>query len=751
MQQLRSLWLIALTEWKLQIRSAIFWASLVVLLVYTLAQTVGAPGETVFLPRAWLDSRDDSLTWLSIGLIFLVPSALVRDRRTGAFVWTTPVTGYTYVAGKLLGVSLTALTLAGTELTAQAVARVHGWGQLTPETVSMILTSLRRWTVGIVYMTSIFFMITIIAKGHSLVAYACCSAYFVAVFSVKDIANPLCIFPFPVFRSDLVGNGPESILFDANSALYLSLTTATSVLALLIYPRCERRSVSTKAMRVVLAVGIVVSLGVTGWTGRGWIYARSKVLTPNKPRLDAPSVLVGEDVESIRVVTRFMPVQGLMQGNVQLFLTRVVPDLYFHVPAGLEITSITDCQGQVLSIGRLDSEWTQIVNSSSHVCVAFEGAWFVDRGRYQQRGHIKPDELILNAGAYNAHGYLYLAPGSRWYPAPVGPYERQANHDIEIVLPRDLSILASPKASSESADGWVTYRWQDARGKPLIMLAAGEYRKVTLSSGDVVLVSPGHERIAAQAADFYLEILNPIKTLVGSSHAPLRIVETPLLRWPVASGDLVLLPENYFIERLKKFLSDTISTRYEATASYWGASHALRYEAYYTARGWLQGQAYFADPAFVEAGFGFDAISTDQADSLSDYVPLRECIAHYLAAQLVDRRFGTNMLEELINERVQYADQYPNNATRQGSGVSLSSVTPIDPFETSWAFNQMFAAFGRLERRVGREQVNFMIKQLLESYAGSTVTLQNWLEVVETIAGREARQEFEAGVRGVNE
>lgn len=742
MDKLRCLWSIALTEWKLQVRSAIFWVSLVVLLLYALGKSVGAPSEMVFLPSAWLGSREDSLTWLSIGLIFLVPSALIRDRRTAAFVWTTPVTGYTYAAGKFLGAWLTAFTLAGVELATQGMARIQGWGQLTPEIASMILTSLARWAVGIVYITGIFFLITVIAKGQSLVAYACCGAYFVAVFSIKDIANPLCIFPFPVFRSDLVANGPESVLFDANCALYLSLAIAMSVLALLIYPRSERRSVSSRAMRVVLVIGVVASLGATGWAGRGFAYARSKVLTPIPLRLDAPSVLAGDAVQSTRVVAHFMPVQGLVRGDVQLTLTRAVPNVDFYVPAGLELLSVTDCQGQVLSTSRLDNAWTQVVTSSSHMCVVFEGAWRVNRGRYQQGGYLNPSELSLNAGAYSAHGYLYLAPGFRWYPAPVGPYEWQTNHDIEIMLPCcDLSVLVSPQVPAELADGWVIYRWQNARGRPFITLAAGEYREATLPSGDVVLTAPEHEHIAAQTAAFYLEFLKPVERLIGRNHAPHTIVETPTLRWPLASMDLVLLPEGYFAERL----SQAYSTRYEKNASYWGSDHALRYEAYYTARGWLQGQAYFADPVSVEAFAGFDIVDAYQTDPLSGYVPLLECIAHYLAAQLVDQRLGTNMLEEMINERVQYADQYQNNATGLGSGVSLSSVTPFDSFETSWAFNQMFAAFGRLERRVGREQVNFMIGQLLESHAGSTVTIEGWLEVVEGIAGREARQEFEAG------
>ncbi len=739
METLRCLRSIALTEWKLQVRSVIFWASLIVLLLYTLGETVGAPAKILFLPRAWLGSRDDSLTWLSIGLIFLVPSALIRDRRTGAFVWVTPVTGYTYAAGKLLGLWLTAFTLVGIELAAQGVARAKGWEQLTPEIVGMMLTSTGRWAIGIVYITGIFFLITVIAKGKPLFAYACCSAYFIAVLSMNDIANPLCIFPFPVFRSDLVWNGPESALFEANRNLYLSLAVPTSMLAVLIYPWRERRSIYSKAMQVLLAIGVMVSLSTTVWAVRDFVQARSKVLTPIKPRLDASSILAGEDVQSIRVEMRAMLAQGLVQGNVELSLSGTVSDLYFYVPAGLEVTSVTDCQGQVLS-SRLGDEWMRIVTPSSRVCVAFEGTWRVDRSRYQRRGHINPDDLILNAGAYTQHGYLYLVPGYRWYPAPVGPYEWQAKHDIEIVLPSATSVFVSPRTYTESGEGWVTYRWQNERGKPLITLASGEYREVPLPGSDVVWAAPEHEHVAPQAAGFYLEFLKPIQKLIRRDDAPLIIVETPLLRWPVASTDLVLLPEDYFAERL----SPALSKRYETHASVWGPDFALRYEAYYTARGWLQGQAYFADPVFVRVTPFFDVVDTYQVDP-SFYVPLRECIAHYLAVQLVDQRLGINLLEKMVNERLRYADQYLDNPTGQGGGVALSSVIPFDSYETTWSFNQMFAAFGRLERHVGREQVNLMINQLLMSRAGSTITIEDWLEVVEKVAGREARQEFEEG------
>lgn len=149
MNSLHLLWAVALVEWKLQVRTVVFWAGLSILLLYTLAPTIRFPSEIAFLSRQWLGGRESSLTWLAIVLIFLAPSSLARDRRTAAFVFTTPVTGSVYAGGKLLGVWLTALTLAGIELTAQFLIRAPAWERLTLEAINMILASLGGWLIGL--------------------------------------------------------------------------------------------------------------------------------------------------------------------------------------------------------------------------------------------------------------------------------------------------------------------------------------------------------------------------------------------------------------------------------------------------------------------------------------------------------------------------------------------------------------------------------------------------------------------------
>ncbi|MEM4203425.1 MAG: hypothetical protein QXS54_05075 [Candidatus Methanomethylicaceae archaeon] len=736
MNSLRLLWAVALVEWKLQVRTVVFWTGLAILLLYALGQVIGIPSQIAFLSRQWLGGREGSLTWLSIVLIFLVPSSLARDRRTAAFVFTTPVTGSVYAGGKLTGIWLTALTLAGIELTTQFLIRAPAWERLTPEVVSMILTSLKGWLIGLFYIVTLYFLITALVKGQALLAYALNIVWFVAAFSVKDVANPFGFIISPAFRSDLIGDGPESLLINSHHMLYLGLTIVVAILALLVYPWRERRSLFRKAEKALLLFGLALAFSVAGWTGS--IFARSRAQTLAITGLvpHSLSALSFEDVRSVRVTARFEPEQGHVEGSVELVFMQPLENVTLHIPSGLELSAVTDCQAQELQVTRLNEEWAQIA-SVAQVCVVFEGTWHVNRVAYQQYGNIGPEALDLNVGAYIGQGYVYLTPGARWYPAPVGPYEWATTHDIQIMVPHALPALVVPEASAISRSEWTSYEWPNHRGRPLIMLIAGAYGKVTLPSGDMVWASPEHQHVAPQAANFYLAFLKPIDQLVRHDALRYQVVETPVLRWPIASGQMVLLPERYFYERL----SPALPTEYERNVSSLGPQRAFQQEAYRTVQGWLLGQVFCTDTSFIGDPV---AVLNPSLDPYFGFVPLCESMAHYLSLQLLDHQFATRRLDEIMEARIRYSDDYLQSPELKQRGGGIEGELPTPPYERSWAFNQMFAAIGRLERHVGREQVNRMIGLLLERRYGGAITTADWLEIVSEIAGSEARQEFES-------
>lgn len=738
MNSLRRLWSIALVEWKLQVRAIAFWVSLAILLLYTLGQVIGSPDEMAFLTRQWLGGREDSLTWLAIGLIFLVPSALARDRRTGAFIWTTLTTSGVYATGKLIGTWLTALTLAGVELVGQGLMRLPSWERLTLEVLTMILGSLWGWLVGILYITSVYFLLTALANSRALLAYALNSVYYVAIFSVKDIANPLSFVPFAVFRSDLVGDGPESLLFRAHHMFYLGLTLVMSMLALFVYSWRERRGLFPKFEQSILLSGLVFSLGVAGWTGKEFIQARTDVVTLRRASAYTPPPLAAESVQLVRVAARVDPTQGHVEGSIKLTLMQPMENIVFDIPAGLRLAAVTDCHDQALQTTYLDERWAQVAPTTPQMCVTFDGTWRLNRSSYQRRGHIRPEELDLNAGVYIGEGYMYLTPGARWYPAPVGPYEWQVGHEVEISLPREISAVSSGTFAILEDGERIIYHWKNSRGKPWFILVAGDYLEVPMPNGDLIWAAPEHSHVAEQASTFYMGFLKPIDRLLGKDHSSYQIVETPVLRWPLVLGQFVLLPERYFIERL----SPALPTDYETYIGFIGPQKAFQREMYYTVRGWLQGQAFFSDPSLAMI-YGFSETPNSPADPLAGYVPLRECLAYYLAMQVADQQFGTHILDGMIAERIKYAEKHVADPTQQQGPVALTD-TPIHPVEYNWAFNQMFAALGRLERRVGREQVNQMIGRLVELHAGSTITVTDWLWIVGELSGPEARHEFEA-------
>lgn len=725
---------VAVIEWKLQVRTVVFWAGLAIFLLYTLGRVVGIPPEMAFLSHEWIGGREESLIWLSIVLIFLVPSALARDRRAGFILWTTPVTGSLYAAGKLLGIWFTALTLAGIELAAQFLIRMSAWERITPKIASMVLASLEGWLIGIFYVTSIYFLVTVLVRGRALLAYALNILYFVANFAVRDVANPLGFIPVPVFRSDLVGNGMESSLFEAHSMLYMALTIAVIVLALVVYPWRERRSLFPQIERAVLLSGLVFSLGAVGWARSVLLEMRAQVLTRTELSPHPSLLLTAEDVRSVRVTSRLEPEYGFIEGYVELAFERPLENITLYLPAGLKLGSVTNCQTQTLGLIPLSMEWVEIAYAPQ-VCIAFDGAWRANRADYQTNTG-GPEEYALNAEAYIGQGYAYLAPTARWYPAPVGTYEWATPHEIQITLPRAIPSLISPEPTSDIHSESITYQWQSYLGRPFITLAAGDYREVTLPNGDTSWASPEHQHVARQAAAFYLAFLEPLDQLVGHGAFTYQVVETPVLRWPIISGHIVLLPESYFSERL----SSALSTRYERNVSSFGAQRAFQEEAYRTVRGWLLGQVSCADASFIGDPV---AMPNSSLEPYSGFVPLCESLTHYLSLQLPDRQFGTRRLDEIMQARIKYSDDYLRDSELRQMGGGINGELPAPPYERNWVFNQMFAAIGRLERRVGRKQVNSMISLLLERHYGSAITTADWLEIVCEVAGTEACHEFE--------
>ncbi|MBI5822976.1 MAG: hypothetical protein HZB18_03040 [Chloroflexi bacterium] len=267
---------LALVEWKLQLRSGLFWTWLAIVLLYSLGMTIGGSPQISSLVRDWLVSRQNSLTWLSIGLIFLVPWSLARDRRTANIVWSAPITGSEYAGGKLLGVYLTALTVGGVEILSQLTIRTGFWRWLIFEKADMILLSLWGWMVGILFVSSIFFFLAVLARGQFFLACAFNILYFLLTMSARDVANPLDPYSFNYFLSDLIGYGPETKLFSAHHALYSSLTITLVFLSVSIFSRIENRSAVSKWVQIALLTGFTFrpSYRVYIQPCRGWVFQR---------------------------------------------------------------------------------------------------------------------------------------------------------------------------------------------------------------------------------------------------------------------------------------------------------------------------------------------------------------------------------------------------------------------------------------------------------------------------------------------
>lgn len=719
---------IAFIEWKIQLRSILFWVCLTVLLVYSLGRLVGASPETAFLPRQWLETREDSLTWLSLGLIFLVPSALGRDQRTSGLVWTRPFSSTVYAGGKLLGLYLTAFTLGAGELASQLLLRLPGLGKLTPGTLDMILRSLGEWSVGILFMTSAYFMLTLPVRGRPMLGNLICGAYYLIAFSIRDVANPFDAFAVPFIRSDLVGNGPESGLLASHQILYLSFAATLVLLSILIFMKLEKRAYHPKADPFILLLGVVLALGITGRAWRQFALARTEVLAPTALGLKQSSDLATNEVRSIQVTAYFAPEEGIVQGDVTIDLVEPLPNLSLYVPAGLDLVLVTDCHGENLTVTYPAPEWAR-VSAPMQLCVSFHGSWNAYRNWYTLRSGYTAEEYNMNVGGYIGQGYLYLSPCFHWFPTAIESFEQAGSYSVQIALPSRYSVGVSPPATVDRDEYWTTYRWHSEQGYPLIMVVAGDYAETSLSDGNLVWAAPEHEPLADQAATGSVEILNALESMIGLEPSPHQIVETPVIRWPVASEGLVILPEHYFTDLTS---TNTVST-YEFILETQGPEEAFRREAYYLSRGWMQGHVCVSS-TFLP--FSIDEVQT------TGYEPLQESLAYYLAMQLTDEKFGTNELDAAIQERTDFIELYPVDPLVPDFWLSFSDAG-YDSFAGTWTFNAILGGLGQLEKRLGRTQVDWVIGRFIELHQGENISTNSFSDAIGGYFGRAAQQDFE--------
>ena len=134
-------------------------------------------------------------------------------------------------------------------------------------------------------------------------------------------------------------------------------------------------------------------------------------------------------------------------------------------------------------------------------------------------------------------------------------------------------------------------------------------------------------------------------------------------------------------------------------------------------------------------------------DSVQSFglVWIREALAHYLSLRIVDVMLHTARLDEVMQARI-------DRATRYRDDPQMPMTSPLvdmagggfPPTEASWEFNQVFAAVGALDLRVGRQELGTRIGQWVTDYEGQTVGLSDWIEYVKRLYGAEVSAEFES-------
>ncbi len=746
LQDLRSVRAIMHIEWKLQVRSIVFWAVVVLLVAYAVALRPSAL-EASFLQRSW--QLFDLFVLLSVGLIFIVPSALARDKAVMAFIRTTPISSGIYLAGKLGGVLMAALSLLAIQLLAVLLMRVQAWALITPERLLMIVRVSAILTISTIYLSCLYFVITILARQRLILAYVLCGIYFFFAIGKTDVADLLSYLPIGItFFSDAVGHGIEETLHMANQLFYASLVPMLVAVAFLMYPAVERLSLALqRGTQLALIALLSIGLGLSGVMASNFVRLRSAVIIDYTP---LPALTVAEGaVTDVEAALTFEPNYNQLSGTAAFKLQRAADspsEVLFHVPHGLVVSEVSNCAGERLENTLLDVN-TLRVAFAEQLCLTFSGRWLWERIAHNSGYYDIPHYMPLFMGS----GYLYLTPNALFFPAPIGGYVRTARHTLSMTLPQPAQVISPMADEQHSTEGAVTYVWHSAQGRPRFTVVSGIYQAHVLADGAQGWLLAGHQAWAEQVIMPLMDEQRALHRLLGYSESTWHYIEVPELRHPLVAGNWLLVPEHLFQSTIRGQPLDRIY-----------ANILSKEEAYYRfaifrVRGFIDGTLHFAEPLIHDLGevpfvdrrhdFGTAYKSLDYS---AGRVPLREAFAHYLTLQLVDLKFNTQRLEKVLDNRLAHVTARKNAdpRTRQVPFTLVEGLSLImPPYEMSWQFTQALSGLKQMEKRLGRAATTQLIGAFFVEYRGGNVNMADWLAFIEERTGSAARGDFEAIIR----
>jgi len=742
MKRLRTLVAVAWYEWKLQLRSWSFWVIGLFVAAFLVLRLRPYTPEVAFLPTHLATFGEELSSLLPLLLLFLIPAALDRDRvdRTLDLLWTTPATVEVYIGGKILGVLLSVWTLVTAEIA------LHFLVRLPYITSLQALANYGRITFPIVfptvtYLTCLYIFLTTIFP-RPLYFYPLVIAYWFVTLTRFGLPTDVLNFQlFNLFTSDMVGFGPDWPLVLANRAVYILAGLCLAALALLVYQRRERRSLTDPLQRravqgltVGALLGLIFSLVVfsqaaraaTGSEGGSAVFGSIK----------STSAL---QVRQMDVEARVYPDEGRLQGTVTFDIVRLTADtpleINFEMSPGLWVQALRlhgdDRQLEWRQLSdrvwraRLPEEIKQQGNFSLRV--EYAGHFKLPRLAYQTSGLTSSSYLLREDSlGYIGQGIVFLTPAAHWYPViqNLADADPTAECRLTITLPPGFTVLTEGAQQSVTATG-TTLRWTARQGCPRVTLAAARYTRSTGSSGVSIYTIPEHRQASLETTVMVITLTDELNRLIRGESQALAIAAIPLARYMVYGESLLLLPENLLSSALSPYggeRSRAASPSSDLSTFRWLADEVIRQ--------WWRAQMDFAElppPDYTPAP---GALPPPQ------YNLLLEGLTGYYTMLLADKHFGEGLLSKELALRTELLEKtFPTPESILLYRQERIRPLGLERFPLHTPVNRVVVALAQLRERMGEDQFNRLISTFWERYRDRAVGMSEFRSVLEAVGG----------------
>jgi ABC-type transport system involved in multi-copper enzyme maturation permease subunit len=564
---------VAHTEWRLQVRSRVFWLAGLGAITLSLASALTGRWIRSATPLARsLDLGSDfSAGAIILALMFICMPVFHRDRPSGMadLLWATPLQVSQYVTGKLLAVLALGVGLFLSVETVTWVAVHVGWQ--IPACSPLLLHLVTRLALllpTLAFVLTVNLLLAALIRRPRLLLLSGLVIWLGAGFlRPSTMLRPGNFVPVELFYSSILGLGPDGTLLIANRVLWTGVALIMLVAATALYARCERRAYLCSRSMWVLGLAGMLGLGLTlgGW--RALERAAEPLRTDPPPvrliladpspddtarhsveeKLASAANSLRPDWLTVNVLTvavdlSLAPDNGQMHGQATLTLRYDGDEALAEVPlflnSGLRIESVTDIEDETEApFTRAGLELTLHPRPPLEpgaiwkVQIVYGGHYKTPRVAYRDLDACL--HSVAEPHAYLGQGVAFLLRDGDWYPWPQSlSARREATGRLTVRLPAGRQTFHTGQMVADDRLVW-DGRWP----APLVAsYPPGKLRPLAVASGQAYLADPG-DVVAKEEASAYAAAYAGLSHWLEEKTTPITLIQVPLILQPVAGAD----------------------------------------------------------------------------------------------------------------------------------------------------------------------------------------------------------------------